>query len=139
MKLQWRTVMVPTAVYKLLADSGEACGLTENRMATKILADHFGVKVKLPKFQKNALGAPSEAMEAPPAEPPGTVPADVARRGDDSPSHQCILGPGGEWPVRTEVQPPTCTEHHSTMLDYGSEWYCLIGNHSEAKNASPTT
>lgn len=138
MKLQWRTVMVPTAVYKLLADSGEACGLTENRMATKILADHFGVKVKLPKFQKNALGAPSEAMEAPPAEPLGTVPADVARQADSlelSPLDRKVL----ELYSQPHPIPPTCTEHQTTMIDYGTEWYCLIGNHSEAKNASPTT
>lgn len=100
--------MVPATLYRAIEDAGEKVGLTQNRMATKILADHFGMAVKLPKMLRRSLEAPFEKREWAVAEPSGEV---------------------------VPAQSRTCFEHNTAMLDYGTEWYCLMGNHSEEKNA----
>lgn len=108
--------MVPATLYRAIEDAGEKVGLTQNRMATKILADHFGMAVKLPKMLRRSLEAPFEKREWAVAEPSGEVAT-------------C------EAPPNVPAQSRTCFEHNTAMLDYGTEWYCLMGNHSEEKNA----
>lgn len=157
MRLQWRTVHIPATVYKLVNEEAEKCGLTENRMVTKILADRYGVKVKLPKFQKYALGAPSEAMDTPLAGPSEVVPEDVAPRSgeccpkcgstsrdqlgelcvstiDDAAETEIVRTPNA-WHQRAATALPFCPIHNYPLIDYGTEWYCLAGNHAEPKNA----
>lgn len=127
--------MVPVAIYKAIRDEGEELGLTENRMATKILSDHYGVAVKLPKFLRRAKEAPLPECITGVPEPLGVVPEDAARRitlGVNELQDSVVSAMQGGPPV---LLPPICTEHHSTMLDYGTEWYCLMGNHKEEKNA----